>query len=731
MAAASPSVPTADWGDRCDSGHPAVRKQTDSRLDRDRDVDDGTSKSSAVVSYTRTARHERTTYERSSSSRYVDQCSDSKYRSHVRRSPDREYGRDGDDGDEYYAHSSSKSGSRYNSDQHYYSSSSYRDPHSSSHHSNPHSFRSDHYRDRERQRRSPSESRKRSYRDEEYSRGLDRHSGLDRDDHRVRKVDANSNSYYKSSSSASEKLTSNSHRSSSGRTRAEESRHTHSAAVSPSSRHPVPGSATGTKRSTVVRTFGDWEEHVSSSNKLYYYNRVSGVSQWEKPRHLIQSHTAHLHDPADVRAKSPAAVRQRNHVLVVDVSDDEEDLFDRKRSRRSAVVVKDEVQSKSQSSHVTYQQQNSGHAGHRSSRSHVQPDSHSRSHSLLDRSSSVQSSSSGSSLRNEERRRADDEDRRRTQQRVRSTNFMDSDAAESSRRLKRKTTDLTSERQEPVPRPDHSAPSVNGVIRRTGVTVPDESNGCSNQRKKVLLNSPLNHHPDPMTKKKESESIATSSDHSSNSCRSQCLSPSQVTMDNLEKIIDSLADTPGLPDLRKLSREDALKTIQQVLRIMKEASLGIAARTPVSPTAATHSARSSHPNNGRGRPPVVRTASSHQVVDHEPAINGGAVFLNRQDLTIPSPSSEISGYSSTRSPSDSGVDIAVPSKPSVPSLTATLANFFRDDLIRHVHGWPADQAERQVSAGSGRSLSHPLFAGKQTGGRGPQLGQQGLHTCVC
>jgi hypothetical protein len=164
-------------------------------------------------------------------------------------------------------------------------------------------------------------------------------------------------------------------------------------------------------------------------------------------------------------------------------------------------------------------------------------------------------------------------------------------------------------------------------------------------------------------------------------------------MDNLEKIIDSLADTPGLPDLRKLSREDALKTIQQVLRIMKEASLGIATRNPASPTLNNVS----RIVNNKTRPLVVRTSSSNQVVDHEPGINGGAVFLNRQDLTIPSPSSEISGYSSTRSPSDSGVDIPVPSKPSVPSLTTTLANFFREDLIQHVLSWPADQAERQVS----------------------------------
>lgn len=28
----------------------------------------------------------------------------------------------------------------------------------------------------------------------------------------------------------------------------------------------------------------EWSEHISSSGKKYYYNSVSEVSQWEKPR---------------------------------------------------------------------------------------------------------------------------------------------------------------------------------------------------------------------------------------------------------------------------------------------------------------------------------------------------------------------------------------------------------------------------------------------------------------
>jgi len=39
---------------------------------------------------------------------------------------------------------------------------------------------------------------------------------------------------------------------------------------------------------TRVRSVGDWSEHTSSSKKKYYYNCVSEVSQWEKPREWIE-----------------------------------------------------------------------------------------------------------------------------------------------------------------------------------------------------------------------------------------------------------------------------------------------------------------------------------------------------------------------------------------------------------------------------------------------------------
>ena len=197
--------------------------------------------------------------------------------------------------------------------------------------------------------------------------------------------------------------------------------------------------------------------------------------------------------------------------------------------------------------------------------------------------------------------------------------------------------------------------------------------------------------------------LVTHNNGSSSGSRSQCLSPSQVTMDNLEQIIDSLSDNPELPDLRKLSREDALKTIQQVLKIMKEASLGVLKNNQkplpsvVSPSSSSSqrvvSGSSSRENSHQKY--LSNSNNNRSSAQNDSSVNG-SVFINRQDLAVQSPSSDISGYSRSPSPGDSGVDIPVPSKPVVPSLTTTLSSCYREEMIKHVQGWQAEHPERQV-----------------------------------
>ena len=697
--------------------HSVIRKVTESRCDRESDE---LTYKSAGVSYSR-SRHERTGYERSSVGRYSDHISESKYRSSgssYRRSPESRSYRDTGD-QEHYRSGSSRS--RYHSDlQSYYSS--HRSDHNSSHHTNHYEYRSDHYRDR--YRRSPSESRKsRSYRDEEYSR----YSGPDRDDHRIHST--SSSFHTKSEKTDTVYRTSSSHfssSSSSSRLKREENRLTHV----PHPASPSPRRSSG--RTVATRTtFGDWEEHVSSNKKVYYYNKVSGVSQWEKPAEIqLISERSHSDRAGDRRSKSPVADRQRLSPSPVSDESDLLDGYDRKPIRRStattsgtreAVSSKTDVSphshhfsssnniiSKSNSNHNKHLESCSSNSQdirsvrhsahqHRSSVGHL-----SRSHSLRRRSCSVQSSSSESSHYERERRRQRDSDVVKSDRLERVHRNMDVRDSALSNDLcrKRKAAELTKD----LSHPDWPVINENGLSWKSKSSKLSDENDSHSQRKKVLPDSPLRPHQEPILvpKKKETESFASGSNcsdqNSNSSCPpgQTCLSPSQVTMDNLEKIIDSLADTPGLPDLRKLSREDALKTIRQVLRIMKEASLGIGTATPATVSPPEHNAGRSSSTHNRSKMIGPNNVSGSLVSEHGSTLNGTSGFPCRQDLGTPSPSSEISGYSSNRSPSDSGVDVTAPSKPPVPSISATLASFFKADLIDHVLDWDADHMEKQV-----------------------------------
>ncbi|KAH8020152.1 hypothetical protein HPB51_025033 [Rhipicephalus microplus] len=77
--------------------------------------------------------------------------------------------------------------------------------------------------------------------------------------------------------------------------------------------------------------------------------------------------------------------------------------------------------------------------------------------------------------------------------------------------------------------------------------------------------------------------------------------------------------------------------------------------------------------------------------------------------------SPTSSVSSLHSLSNAGSLVSTVPKPSAPSLTPSLVNYYNDSLIEHVSGWQADHAERQetltsTSASSQRrSSSVPLM----------------------
>ena len=215
------------------------------------------------------------------------------------------------------------------------------------------------------------------------------------------------------------------------------------------------------------------------------------------------------------------------------------------------------------------------------------------------------------------------------------------------------------------------------------------------------------------------------------------LSPSQVSLSNLREIIGHFSDAPEMSELRKMNEDDALKTIHQMLRLIKKSSGGhlqqqlvrsdslkSSSNSPVVKTAnldSVHrsnsklSALSSRPRAGTERGRSIYDNLKKQSNDIKDDLN--RLLPSSRVAVAPSPNSE---SSDSYCPSPRSDLITRPSRgllstPAVnasksnalaashslssqvlPSITPSLVACFKEDLITHVQGWPADSSERQV-----------------------------------
>lgn len=216
------------------------------------------------------------------------------------------------------------------------------------------------------------------------------------------------------------------------------------------------------------------------------------------------------------------------------------------------------------------------------------------------------------------------------------------------------------------------------------------------------------------------------------------LSPSQVTPSNLPKLISQFAGTQGFPNLAELSPQSALKTIQQALQITTKLTANqhnlqqlqkqtnnvnsprstpvcgqvAPAESPLSTSSHSHhhSQRHHHSHSTHSHSSQSYQHQHHHYYNqhhhHHQSADGIRQELDQlisKGHLSKSPASEKSTSSLSRHGSPpSNVTTSISSaigsslKPSVPTLTPSLANFFRDDLISHVVGWSADAAEKQV-----------------------------------
>lgn len=159
--------------------------------------------------------------------------------------------------------------------------------------------------------------------------------------------------------------------------------------------------------------------------------------------------------------------------------------------------------------------------------------------------------------------------------------------------------------------------------------------------------------------------------------RAMLLPPTpSVTLAQLPKMMSQLAGTRGLPKLDDMSPQEAFRTIQQAIQLTKQAqSTGQVEAAPYQ----------QHP--GRSLPPLQQLEKDGDR--RSPGSDYSAHSARRDSPT--------SSVSSLHSLSGTGSLVSAVLKPSAPSLTPSLANYYNEALINHVTGWQADHAERQAN----------------------------------
>ncbi|XP_013785462.1 WW domain-containing adapter protein with coiled-coil homolog [Limulus polyphemus] len=426
---------------------------------------------------------------------------------------------------------------------------------------------------------------------------------------------------------------------------------------------------------------GDWSEHISSSGKKYYYNCKTEVSQWEKPKEW-----------------SEWEKKQGAHKSSSETSRTKDRLMDR--------------QTLASGSRSTDRHSNSGSSsGERSARNYQVSRSHD--HPSSTAPSPVKPSSSSSSSFSTEHNTSRSSQRDEPSQSRGGDRTPGHDRRESVRKTDgRKTTEADGQSQDTDLSPDSSRTPTSGYhdyrfYNRSQIPVVSSSNQHLTGSQAVPPNTPQGMQPPSQP---------------------QLLSPSQVTLANLPKLITQLAGTKGLPNLSELSPQEALRTIQQALQLTKQVtSLAHTAcnlsRSPHRSVSVTQcdsfcqkgfsllpptsqlqqTSQNSNPSSsGQSSDSHIQTSLQfpHPAADEKGDPDKGRI----------SPGSDYSSHSSRRGSPTSSVSslqslsgtgaISLASaalKPSVPSLTPSLANYFCENLISHVTGWQADHAERQAN----------------------------------
>ncbi|PNF20831.1 hypothetical protein B7P43_G12073 [Cryptotermes secundus] len=432
------------------------------------------------------------------------------------------------------------------------------------------------------------------------------------------------------------------------------------------------------ERDRIARV-GDWSEHISSSGKKYYYNCKTEVSQWEKPQEWME--------------------RER--------------IRDKARDRE---VDRNYSSSSSRSSHDK-------HSNSRPSISNSRDPAPKSASSRQTDKRDVYWNSQSSSSRDE----TDVHDRRKHLDGESQAQDMDISPGDSTPTSETSYTHTPTSRgtshqqQQPAPQTQPQAQQQ----QQTQAQVSEHHK--SNTTGPVLLANALPHlisHPhistptstaslapgrnlyQPSGKSSTQQIPSPVQQSSASSTPSMVPAPLQgsvaatgppVSLANLSRLLSQITGAKNL-EQPELSPQKALQTNQTALLLSRQVSLepgtvgtgggggstGLNNQHPSQPLQPLKVDTTNNTSIGEG-PPTPTHSESQDCVDAR---------------KLSSPPSNLSSLQNLAQAGVGSCSSLHALRPQGPHLTPTLANHYRDDLVNHVRGWPADTLEKQVCLGA-------------------------------
>ncbi|KAK7788811.1 hypothetical protein R5R35_010484 [Gryllus longicercus] len=450
------------------------------------------------------------------------------------------------------------------------------------------------------------------------------------------------------------------------------------------------------ERERVVRV-GDWSEHISSSGKKYYYNCKTEVSQWEKPREWLERERDRDRDRG--RDKGPRELDRGgggSSSSYTSSSGSSRTVHDKHSNSRSSLTSSRDGLSKSMLPAATSRQlekREAYWAGQSGSSRDTEGESHER-RKHLDGESQAQDMdiSPGDSTPTSE------------------TSYIHTPTGNSScSQQQQQSLPVSSSETGPVllanalPRlasHPHLMTSPASAGGRSTYQQPQTSQaqsvgkGSHTSSGSTRTTSPG---PQPQQQPQTSQASPVGSATPTMVPQAQANAPGPpVTLASLPRLLSQITGAKGL---QSMEQAEALQTIQTALLLSRQAldttgqnnqqHTPTSTQMPLAPLKVDTSGESGV-TLGEG-PPTPTHSESQDCVDARKCLSN--VSLNRRVASPPSSLSSLQTLAQAGVGSCSSLHAL---RPQGPHLTPSLANHYRDDLVNHVRGWPAEALEKQA-----------------------------------